>query len=1109
MNNHFTKLILGLACVLISIGAFAQTKISGKITDESTKEGLAGVNIAIKGKVVGTTTDVKGNFSLSTSIATPFTIQISYVGYETQEVVVNGSRSDLNVTLKEQAVMGQEVVVSASRVEESVLKSGSSIEKMDIRQIQQTAAPTFYDALVNMKGVESSMQSLTFRSINTRGFAGNGNVRMVQLIDGMDSQAPGLNFSVGNVAGISELDVESVELIPGAASALYGPNAINGIILMNSKSPFLYKGLSAQVKTGMMHFNDPTGAPTSPYYDASIRWAKSWNDKVAVKVNFAYLTAKDWNAADSRDIDANLNPSSTRNTNPNYNGVNFFGDETSSNIRTVANSMVSAGVLPAAAVGLVPNINVSRTGWKESELANYDTKSLRTNASLHYRLTDKIEAVLQANFGFGTTLYTAADRYSIKNFNIGQYKFELKGDNFFLRAYTTQERSGDSYATGTLGQLVNEGWGGGSPIWYPTFVGALVQARSAGQAESQALLTARAAADAKRPIPGSAEFNTIADKFRGIAIPNGAQFLDKTNLFHYEGMYNFKNQIKFAEFLVGAHYRTYALNSGGTIFADKDGRKININEWGAYAQVAKQFADFVKVTGSIRYDKNPNFDGQFTPRISAVFTAAKDHNIRISYQTAFRIPTTQDQYIDLKVPQARLIGGIPEFRTTYNLTGNPIYTLPNVTAFGGALTSAAGSAALQAKAVAIITEQVKIGIAAQAAPIVVPAVTKAVTAQVTTTLTPIVTAAVTAQVNAAVAAGQIPNTPTAIAAAIQDGVAKTLPGEIAKVVPGEVAKALPGEMNKAIDAALPGQLPAALSANASNVVLLLAAQQTKGTLSAYQFKPWNPEKVRSIEFGYKALISRKLFVDAYYYRNQYSNFSTSVLGIQVTPTGSAALASQVGGLVTLGNQAIAGATQLNAQIPGLNLGTSNIADAVKLSANDVFGLGLVQANTRQVYSFPTSSDGTTITYGYGLGLDYSLAKGYNIGGNISYNKLDQYDETILAVGGRSYWNTPDYRWNLSFGKRPTGNGWGFNVTMRRQGSFVWHTSFVNTIDINATNVPAFTTVDAQVSRKLKGLKSILKVGGSNIFNKYYITGVGNPQIGGMYYVSLSFDELFN
>ncbi len=1061
--KSFTKHSIGLlmAFLCLGMGAMAQTKITGTIIDATTNEVLAGVNIAIKGTVSGTTADAKGNFVLNTTVKPPFQLAISFVGYETFIKDIKGNESNIKISLKEQAIMGQEVVIAGSRVEETVLKSSTSIEKMDIRTIQQSAAPTFYDALVNMKGVESSQQSLTFRSINTRGFNSNGNVRMVQLIDGMDSQAPGLNFSVGNVAGISELDVESVELLPGASSALYGPNAINGILLMNSKSPFLYKGLSAQYKVGAMHLDDPNGVKASPYSDFAIRWAKSWNDRFAVKVNFAYLNANDWAAGDARNTNANLDPNSTRDTDPNYNGVNLFGDETSTNIRDVANSMVRAGVLPAAAVGLVPNINVSRTGYKESELADYTTKSLRTNLSLHYRITDKIEAVLQGNLGFGTTVYTGADRYSIKNFNIGQYKAEIKGDNFYVRAYTTQERSGDSYANGTTGQLINEGWGGGSGIWFPTYVGAYVQGRSGGLADAAAHIAARAFADKSRPVPGSSEFNTIKDKATATAIPNGSKFVDKTNLYQMEGMYNFKNQIKFAEFLVGGHFRRYELKSDGSIFADKDGRKINIDEWGTYLQGAKQFGDIFKLTASIRYDKNPYFDGQWTPRVSGVFTVAKDHNFRVSYQSAFRIPTTQDQYIDLKVPQARLVGGLPEFAQTYNFTGNPIYTLANLTAYGTEVLRIANLPATQTTAVSLITAYVR------------NLVTPQVTTGVTNTLRPLVTAGVAAQVELAVKAGQVPNTPAAIQAAIDAGVATALPLEIAKVLPSE------------IDKAVAANAPKAIADNAANVVQALAVDGANkaNILKPYVQRKWNPEKVKSFEIGYKSMINKRLFVDAYWYYNEYTNFSSGVTVAQVNESAKAGLNAQA------------------AQIAGL-------AGPAYANVN-LIPAGLLSGQTRQIYQFPGSSDGKTISTGWALGLDYSLTKGYNISGNVSYNNLKEFDPNIAAEGGRSFFNTPNYRYNLAFNKRPTGNSLGFNVTWRMQDAFVWQTSFVSTPNVNATIVPSFATVDAQVSKKLKSMKSIMKIGASNLFNKYYITSIGNPQIGGIYYVSLSFDELFN
>jgi outer membrane receptor protein involved in Fe transport len=313
------------------------------------------------------------------------------VGFTTQEVEITGGMSDLSVSLSESSIMGQEVVISASRVEESIMQSPVSVEKMDIIAIREVPQASFYDALNNMKGVEMSTQSLTFKSFNTRGFNANGNVRTVQMIDGMDNQAPGLNFSVGNIVGISELDLESVELLPGASSALYGPNAINGILLMNSKNPFQYQGLSASVRTGIMSEQSRSTASTG-FYDFSARYAKAFNNKLAFKVNFSYLTADDWQANDFRDQSL-LNGSSieggSRINNPGYNGVNVYGDESTQNLFSVAQSLTQTinpatgqPFLPSAILPLIPQSQVSRTGYAERDLADYNTKSIKFNKKL-------------------------------------------------------------------------------------------------------------------------------------------------------------------------------------------------------------------------------------------------------------------------------------------------------------------------------------------------------------------------------------------------------------------------------------------------------------------------------------------------------------------------------------------------------------------------------------------------------------------------------------------------------------------------------------------------------------------------------------------------------
>src|SRR5690606_28630057 len=136
----------------------------------------------------------------------------------------------------------------------------------------------------------------------------------------------------------------------------------------------------------------------------------------------------------------------------------------------------------------------------------------------------------------------------------------------------------------------------------------------------------------------------------------GAKFDDKTDLYHFEGQYNFSEKIKVVDVLVGANYRIFDLNSNGTIFADTAGT-IKIKEYGAYLQLQKRlFDDVLKLSGSLRYDKNENFKGRITPRATALIKVASDNNIRLSFQTAYRFPSAQDQYINLQTPGSRLIG---------------------------------------------------------------------------------------------------------------------------------------------------------------------------------------------------------------------------------------------------------------------------------------------------------------------------------------------------------------------------------------------------------------------------------------------------------------------
>ncbi len=686
------------------------TTVTGTVIDAETGETMPGVNIRVQGKVIGTSTDADGNFNLTTSQDPPLVLVFSSVGYQTQEVEITQNQAELTVQMEQQTIMGSDIVVSASRVEESILEAPVTIEKMDIINIRNTPSDDYYKALSNLKGVDMTTSSINFQIINSRGFNSTGNTRMVQLTDGMDTQAPALNFPIGNLNGPNELDVESMEYIPGAASALYGPNAFNGILLVNSKDPFQYQGLSVMVKSGVNHIdgNVEAGEPeeAQPTWNTAIRYAQAFNDKVAFKLNFAYSQAEDWRGINFSDKNSALQ--GDLGVNPAYDGIHLYGDDGSFNVGLlglnsafVTNIVNTFGISPANAqayAAALPSQPVNRTGYQEQYLVDHGAENLKLNGALHYRLTENLEASYTFNYGYGTSVYTGAQRYSLKNFNVTQHKVELKSDNFMIRGYGTFENSGDSYIADFVGFSVNEAYRDNT-TWFGTYgatiVGAYIQQtvaatgsanynqavidgiKSSPAALTQIFQAARAQADMGRFQPDTYVFDLAVENSLKSPIPNGARFDDKSRFYHAEGMYDFKNEIDFADVQIGASYRQFQLRSNGTIFDDANGG-IDINEWGAYLQASKTlFNDQLDLSGSIRYDKNENFDGQFSPRISGVYTVAENHNIRASFQTGFRNPTTQGQYIDLNVISARLLGGLQQFVNKYNVTTNS-YTIESV-----------------------------------------------------------------------------------------------------------------------------------------------------------------------------------------------------------------------------------------------------------------------------------------------------------------------------------------------------------------------------------------------------------------------------------------------
>ena len=687
MRKKLSVLLLLLTSCLISISSYAQSvTIKGNVKGTSTGEAIPAVSVTVKGSSAGVYTNDRGEFSITVP-SLPVTLIISSVGFETKEVAVSSASQTVEVSLATASSLGEEIVVSATRVAIRKIESPVTIEQVSAANIRNAPASSYYEVVQNLKGVDMLTSSLTFKTPTTRGFNGSGNTRFNQIVDGMDNQAPGLNFSVGSIIGLSELDVDNMELLPGASSALYGPGGMNGTLLINSKSPFKYQGFSFQVKQGIMHADRKYRSEVSPYYNWNLRWAEKIGERAAFKITSEFVQAKDWLAADQRNYKrlgttGSIAPG-TRTTDPNYDGINVYGDETTIDIRQVFNAIgQQAPFLVPYMNSLSANgpINVSRTGYQERDLVDPNTVNFKLGGAFHYKITDDLEAIAMGYIGSGNSVYTGSDRYSFKNFIIGQYKLELKAKNWFVRGWATNEDAGESYNATVTTRLTNEKIKP-STTWYGEYGQVFLASKLSGMTDIDAHNSARAFADAGAPKPGSTQFKQLFDQVRSVPISKGGGlFIEKSDLYVAEGQYNFSHLTgNVVDILVGGDFRRFVLDSEGTLFADSTA-PIPINQFGGYAQISKKLLnDRLNLTVSGRYDKNENFKGRFTPRATALVKVNNNNSIRFSYQTAYRFPSTQQQWINLNVGGGvQLIGGVQELKDFYKFNSNPVYTLTSV-----------------------------------------------------------------------------------------------------------------------------------------------------------------------------------------------------------------------------------------------------------------------------------------------------------------------------------------------------------------------------------------------------------------------------------------------
>ncbi len=697
MRNLQTIILIGFLALLSTFESTAQTIVKGMVFDAALNDPVIGATIVIKGTSNGTASDWDGSFKLTIAEPLPVILEVSYLGYALKEVeVVDNKR--LNIGLEEDIVTIVGVEVTADRVSDKQKESPLTIEALDNIAIKETPAADFYDGLGALKGVDLTAASLGFKVVNTRGFNSTSPVRSLQTIDGVDNQAPGLNFSLGNFLGTSELDINKVELVVGASSAFYGPNAFNGVISMETKDPFYQNGLSAMVKYGERNM-----------LKTAVRWGDAIDNKkgdpfFAYKLNFEYLQANDWEADNYQPIDGSLvSPDNLGG----FDGVNTYGDEFQS--RNDFSDFPQHS--PTSLLG-----KWYRTGYNEIDLADYNTQNTKANAALHFRLKPSLqeqspEVIVSSNFGSGTTVYQGDNRFSLKGITFFQNRIELRKKNkFFLRAFSTRTKAGDSYDPYFTALKLqenskeNDDWSVDYADYWQANINPLIEdsnypelenlmldpitfevtgdfdTEAANQwiSDNAALITqwhteAANFANSGAQTPGSSavpffapgtdrfdeEFNRITSTLRS---EGGTKFFDNSALYHLHGEYIFTPTWT-DKITVGSNYRLYTPESKGTVFGDTSGVEITNSEFGMYGGIEKSFlSNKMKASFAMRADKNENFNWLISPAASLVYTPSKNNFFRFSYSSAIRNPTLSDQYLFLDVGRATLSGTLDTVR---------------------------------------------------------------------------------------------------------------------------------------------------------------------------------------------------------------------------------------------------------------------------------------------------------------------------------------------------------------------------------------------------------------------------------------------------------------
>ena len=405
------KTIFFAFVLLTSFTMLAQTTITGVVKDAKTGETLLGANIKVSGKALGTTTGLDGKFSLKLADSPPFTIEISMLGFVAVSVEITKNNQEVMVSLEEDATSLEEIVFSASRRRQKVQEAPASVSIITSKDILNSAAavdPVMN--LANIVGVQMQQQSANSINIEMRAGSGVFGTSTFPILDYRYLVTPSAGLFQSFQTGMSNIDIQRVEVVRGAASALYGPGVTSGVVHFMSKSPIDYPGTTVEMLGGSLSTTGMT-----------VRHAfKNDNDKFGFKINVRYMKGSDFELDPVEDADF------------------IASQQTTISQPAIVNGRVDP-TQPGETLLTLADLDDNGDG---NPLAT-EYKNYSANVHLEFRPTDQTTAFLSAGFANGGGLFFNSQGAGYSQGNDYWVQGRVQSGGLFAQLYYNYNDGGD------------------------------------------------------------------------------------------------------------------------------------------------------------------------------------------------------------------------------------------------------------------------------------------------------------------------------------------------------------------------------------------------------------------------------------------------------------------------------------------------------------------------------------------------------------------------------------------------------------------------------------------------------------------------------------------